>query len=44
MQFSVEIHNDLIKAFDEIQMPRTEYELRKFIIESQDTEAKAYAH
>ena len=44
MQFSVEIHNDLIKAFDEIQMPRTEYELRKFIIESQDTEIKAYAH
>jgi hypothetical protein len=44
MQHDIELHNDLISAFDEIQMPRTEYELRKFVIESQDTPAKAYAH
>jgi hypothetical protein len=44
MQHNIELHNDLIAAFDEIQMPRTEYELRKFVIESQDTPAKAYAH
>jgi hypothetical protein len=44
MQYNIELHNDLIAAFDEIQMPRSEYELRKFVIESQDTQAKAYAH
>jgi hypothetical protein len=44
MQYNIELHNDLIAAFDEIQMPRSEYELRKFVIESQDTPAKAYAH
>jgi hypothetical protein len=44
MEHNIELHNDLIAAFDEIQMPRTEYELRKFVIESQDTPAKAYAH
>lgn len=44
MQFNIQLHNDLIAAFDEIQMPRSEYELRKFVIESQDTQAKAYAH
>jgi hypothetical protein len=44
MQYKIELHNDLIAAFDEIQMPRSEYELRKFVIESQDTPAKAYAH
>jgi hypothetical protein len=44
LQYNIELHNDLIAAFDEIQMPRSEYELRKFVIESQDTPAKAYAH
>jgi len=37
-------HEELIKAFDEIQMPRTEYEIRQFIVFNNETDPKAYAH
>jgi hypothetical protein len=35
---------DMLSAFDEIQMPRTEYHLKKLLIGSGDTEADRYAH
>ena len=35
---------EMLNAFDEIQMPRTEYVLRNMVINASDTEAAGYAH
>lgn len=43
MEVTTQIHEEMIKAFDEIQMPRTPYQLEELVVNTKFTDEQKYA-